>query len=159
MNAHPIPVDIDEMIDITPGIKAAAALSDCAFCSTTVGDDRYFLYVTPEPPLEFSIPGASREACLLCGDCGDRVLDLAHTWVRTPDHPDGIVSPQYRIFSDPVDKCSWCDESLEHPILGVGISLNPLTSGDIDASYTLCSGCVGVFQRFLELEFEEAGDR
>lgn len=151
--------ETDNMTDITPTIRAIAAAKDCTFCSETVGDDHYFLYVTPEPPLEFTIPGASRKECILCEDCGDRVLDLAHSWTRTPDHSGEMVTPHYRVYSEPADECSSCNEPLEHPILGVGIALRPLTSADIDARYTLCSSCIDVFRQFLEMEFKEARSR
>lgn len=127
---------------------------ECPFCSRDIGDDRYNFSLYPEPPLDIVIPGTPAPHVYLCEDCGDRVLDLAHTWRRTP--PSEFQVPVYRMYTEPVDDCCFCERSLQRPALGISISLNAHEQPkDFGASYTLCTKCARIFERFLNQLAEE----
>ncbi|WP_152436503.1 hypothetical protein [Halosimplex carlsbadense] len=123
----------------------------CPLCSDVLGEDRYWFSVYPEPSLEFTIPGTPATHVRLCEECGDRVFDLTHSWERTPTEEYGLRVPVYETYINSVDECCSCEEELERPALGIEISLNVQKSEfDLNASYTVCSSCSEIFERFLQ---------
>jgi hypothetical protein len=123
----------------------------CPLCSNRYGYPHYMLGLYPSPDLEISVPGTGADHTALCRPCGDRVMDLILTWDRVDVDELDDDRALHRAYAEAVDDCSFCGDSADEPVMGVGMLLESESDvGYSESAHTLCKNCTTVFEQFLE---------
>lgn len=126
----------------------------CSLCGHRLGEDCRF--VSCYPATEGATPAQTDDDGVLavCGDCVAEVDELVDAWSghgAPPVDGDRSIGAGYpRVAED----CSFCDRALDgDDVLGVEYFDRDAAYGDDDgspANFSLCEGCVPVFEEFLD---------
>lgn len=126
----------------------------CSLCAQQLGDDDRFVTCYPENGRTAPTLAADDGVLAICGECVTEVDELVDAWTGHDEPPVDVewsISEGYRRITD---DCSFCDRSLgEDPVLGVEYyrrgAAYDAASGTC-TNYSLCDGCVSVFDVFLD---------